>query len=172
MAEDKAPHVTPPHVVHKIHPPPREPGPATRRAAVEATRSTSTVPAPHPATYAPWANLLKAADSRYKTEITAAIRELETTAATAGQILDSQYATATEAATALESAAWAQWRKLMAAADDTRNAILKAATAAYDQAIDYGHAQYALALADAERTYKLILEDANRAKADAAAIVA
>lgn len=143
-----------------------------RRQAVQAVRTGTTVPAPHPAVYAPWTDLLKMADARYKTEITAAIRELEAAAAQAGQILDTQYATATEAAVALESAAWAQWRKLMAAADDTRRAILTAATAAYDQAIDYANARYADALTDAERTYKLILDDANRAQADAKTIVA
>lgn len=172
MADQRAPHVTPPPAFHgTIQPPPREPGPATRRAAVQAAR-TVVLPPPHATVYTPWNQLLAQADARFKVEISTALAELEQALGKAGQLLDTQYQAAAESAAHLEDAAYTQWRKLMAAADDTRNRVLGNATAAYDQVVAYAQAQYERSLADAEVTYKSILADAQRAQADAKSIVA
>lgn len=137
-----------------------------------ATRTAATSPAPHPTVYAPWSTLLAQADARLKTEINAALRDLEQATATAGQILDSMSAYASESAARLEATAWDTWTKYMDAADATRNAILARATAAYDQAIALAHGQYDAALGDAEKTYQTIANDANAAKSVAGKIVA
>ena len=120
--------------------------------------------------YQPWVKLLQAAETRYKTELTAALNDLDKATAEAGRLLDQAATMAAEAGNHLEQAAWAAWSKYMAMADDTRNNILQRATTAYDQQITYARAQYDAALGDAERTYKSIAADANRAQADAKAI--
>lgn len=90
----------------------------------------------------------------------------------AAVILDTTSAYAAEAAGTLEAAGWAAWHKYMEAADTTRNQILNAARTGYDQAITYAHDQYAAALADAEKTFTSMMNDAGRAKADAEKITA
>lgn len=172
MAEQRAPHhtresfgaIVPPHIVPLT-------APAARQTTV-ATRSTGTVPAPHPSVYEPWTALLAKADTRFKTEITAAIRDLERATGEAGRLLDTSAAIAAEAAASLEAAAWAAWEKYMAAADATRNEILGRARAAYAEMVGNATGQYERALDSAEATYKTIVADANRAKTDAKSIVA
>lgn len=163
-------HSTPPRsVTSHVHVPPvvHHPSPTVKRGQVVATRSGSTAAAPHESVYAPWEKLLSQADARLKTEITAALRELEGETAEAGQILDRAYSMAAESAGALEHAAWAAYEKYMAAADDTRSAILTPATAHYDSLIAAATARYNKALDDARRTYNSIVNDVNKAKSDA-----
>lgn len=158
------PRVTTPSLSH--------PSPAVQRAAVVAGKTLASAPAPDQSVYQPWERLLAQADSRYKAELTTAIRNLEHAQAAAGQLLDRAAAMAAEAGAQLEAMAWAAWDKYMAAADDTRNQILERARHGYDQAITYARNQYAAALADAESTYQGIVNDANRAQTDAKSIVA
>jgi ElaB/YqjD/DUF883 family membrane-anchored ribosome-binding protein len=127
---------------------------------------------PHPAVYQPWTKLLAAAETRYKTELTAALADLDRAAADAGRLLDQAATMAAEAGGHLEQAAWAAWSKYMAMADDTRNNVLNRARESYDQAITYARNQYASALSDAERTYQAIAQDATRAQSDVKSISA
>lgn len=171
MAEQRPPHVTGHHPIH-IVPPHIVPltAPAARQTTV-ANRSGVTVPAPHPSVYEPWTALLAKADARFKTEITAAVRDLEAATSVAGRLLDTSAATAAEAAASLEAAAWAAFGKYMAAADATRNEILDRARAAYAEQIELAAGQYDRSLASAEQVYKTIVDDARRAQADAKSIV-
>lgn len=148
------------------------PTPTVARRETQATRQPTSHPATHPAVWQPWTALEAQAAARYKTEITAALAALERANSTAGQLLDTSYTAASEAAAALEAAAYASWHKYMAAADNTRNAMLEAAVAAYDQAITYATGQYGKALSDAEHTYSTLIKDAQRAQNDAKGIVA
>lgn len=145
---------------------------AVRRAAVVATRAAGAAQTPHSTVYAPWTGLLAAAEKRYKTEITAALADLQRATSEAGVLLDQAAAMAAESAGQLERAAWDAWARYMALADDTRNQVLGAAATHYDQAIAYATGQYARAMDDAEKTYQAIANDATRAQGDAKAIVA
>jgi len=172
MATDR-----PPSAIGKtVHRPlPTVPAPTTPVVVRGTTGGTVSNPAtspPHPAVYAPWTKLLAQAETRYKTEMTVALNDLDRAAAQAGSLLDQAATMAAEAGAHLEQAAWAAWAKYMAMADDTRNNILDRARAHYDQAITYARTQYDHALSDAERTYQAIAQDADRAKSDVKAISA
>jgi len=125
---------------------------------------------PHTSVYAPWTKLLAQAETRYKTELTVALNDLDRATGDAGRLLDQAATMAAEAGAHLEQAAWAAWSKYMAMADDTRNNILDRARQHYDQAITYARKQYDSALSDAERTYQAIAVDATRAQSDVKAI--
>lgn len=172
MAQEHAPHVVPTNFGRIVPPRTVTPTSPVVRATVVATRTPPPHPQPHPAVYQPWVALINEANTRYRTEISAALADLDRAMGQAGQLLDVSAAEASEAGAALEQAAYTAWSKYMAMADDTRNTILSRARTAYDQAITYAQHQYGLALADAEKTHKSIVADANRAKADAAGTAA
>lgn len=146
--------------------PVHHPSPSARRTAVEQARTAGTQPTTHPAVWQPWVALAKQAEARYKTEITAALRDYESAAALAGQVIDTASAMAAEVSGQLEAIAWQAWHKYMAAADQSSRSILDPARAGYDQAIAYAREAYDRALGDAEKTYKAVLADVARAKAD------
>lgn len=149
---------------HHVVPITSHPTPTVKRTAVVAARSGGAVQPPHPAVYAPWGPLLAKAETRLKTEITDAVRQLEQATAEAGQLLDTAAATAAEAGAALEAAGWAAWEKYTAAADDTRNAILDRARQAYDESVTRARAQYDKAMNNALNTYRSIQADATMAQ--------
>lgn len=159
--------------VHRPLPPtPPSTTPVVVRGTTSGSRSNPPTTPPHPAVYQPWVKLLAAAETRYKTEITAALNDLDRAAAESGRLLDQAATMAAEAGGHLEQAAWAAWSKYMAMADDTRNEILNRARTAYDQAITYARTQYEHALSDAEKTYQAIAQDATRAQSDVKSISA
>lgn len=171
MAETRPPTVIHHPTQHPTPAPADRPSPAVKRAQVVATRSAASSPAAQAAVYRPWDTLLRQADARLKTELTAALRELEQGTAVAGTLLDTAYSMAAEAAQALENAAWAAWHKYMAAADDTRNTIIGRAVTAYDEQIKAMHTRYNKSISDAETTYKTLADDASRAQTAAKSIV-
>lgn len=144
--------------------------PVVVRGTTSGTTSNPPTTPPHPAVYAPWTSLLAKAETRYKTELTLALNDLDRAAADAGRLLDQAATMAAEAGAHLEQAAWAAWSKYMAMADDTRNSILDRARTSYDQAITYARTQYDHALSDAEKTYQSIAADATRAQSDVKSI--
>lgn len=167
MAQEHAPHVTPAQFGRIVPPRVVTPTAPAVRSTTVAARTPVLHPPPHPGVYQPWAALIKEADTRYRTEITAALSDLERAMSQAGQLLDVSAAEASEAAAVLEGLAYTAWSKYMGMADATRNVILDRARTAYDQAISYAQTQYDAALTDAEKTHKSIVADANRAKTDA-----
>lgn len=159
------------HPVHRPLPTvPAPTAPVAVRSATSGAKSNPPTSPPHPAVYAPWTKLLAQAETRYKTEMTVALNDLDRSAAEAGSLLDQAATMAAEAGGHLEQAAWAAWSKYMAMADDTRNNILDRARQEYDKAISYARTQYDKALSDAERTYQAIAADATRAQSDVKAI--
>ncbi len=137
-----------------------------------AARATGATNPPHPAVWQPWERLGVDAGTRFRTEIAAALAELERTQAESGKVLDVAYAAAAGAAHPLRQAAYAAFNRYMAAADESTEAILTPAIAAYDRVMTRAHDAYAAALADAGQNYKVLLADAQAAKSQAATIPA
>jgi hypothetical protein len=144
------------------------PSPAVKRMAVVQGRNSGPTTSGHPAVYQPWTTLIAQADTRLKTEISAALRALETESTEAGRVLDRAYAMAAEAAGALENAGYAALDRYLKDADETRTKIVGPAVELYDRLIAEAHARYTAALDDARQTYQQLAADANQAKTDAA----
>lgn len=170
MAQDRPPAGTGRPVTRPLPPTPPATTPVVVRGTTSTTRSVQPSNPPHATVYQPWVKLLAQAETRYKTEITAALNDLDRSTAEAGRLLDQAATMAAEASSHLEQAAWSAWAKYMGMADDTRNSVLDRARTAYDQVITHARNQYDNALSDAERTYRAIAQDATRAQADVKAI--
>jgi hypothetical protein len=144
------------------------PSPAVKRMAVVQGRSSGPTTSGHPAVYQPWTTLIAQADTRLRTEISAALRALETESTEAGRVLDRAYAMAAEAAGALENAGYAALDRYLKDADETRTKIVGPAVALYDRLIAEAHGRYTAALDDARQAYQKLAADAAQAKTDAA----
>lgn len=140
---------------------------AVARAAVVAQRANTAKNPQHPAVWQPWETLIGDAEGRLKSEMGAALAELNRRQAEAAQLLNVAYATAAGPAAELRKTAWDTWHKYMAMADDFISAVLQPATTAYDHEIAEAAKSYDDALADAVKTYKALLDRANRAKTEA-----
>lgn len=146
--------------------------PGVARRAVEAARQAGATEHPHAATWQPWEPVGTDASIRFRTEIAAALAHLDGAQKNAGQILDQAYASAAGIAGPLREAAWASWRKYMAAADDATSVIMTPALEAYDQAIANAKAAYDRALNDAQDNYRAMLQSARAGKDAAGGIAA
>src|SRR5258708_23553845 len=67
---------------------------AAAHTTVAAARATGATNPPHPAVWQPWERLGVDAGTRFRTEIAAALAELELTQAESGKVLDVAYAAA------------------------------------------------------------------------------
>lgn len=167
MATHTTPRTAPPDRARTVPPTGSHPSAAVKRAAVVQARAAIPPSSGHPAVYQPWAALLAQADTRLKTEITAALRALEAEQGEAGRLLDRAYTSAAEAAGALEAAGYAALEKYLRDAEETRARIVGPAVELYDRLIAAAHDRYTAALDDARKTYQTIRADAEQAKSDA-----
>lgn len=145
-------------------PVPPRPSPSARRTAVEATRTTPVTPQQAAAGWRPWEAAVTQAENRMRTEIVAALRELEAANGAAGVILDRADADAAELGGQLRDAAWAAWHKYTAEADRLEQAILDPARRAYDQATTEAKARYDQAIATAQAAYQREIDAATDAQ--------
>lgn len=124
----------------------------------------------HHTVFEPWRALAESAAARYQEQIARALEAEQSEVADAGALLDHAHATAQATAGKLRAAAWAAFEHFQAMADAAEHGALAPALAAYQARITQAHDRFALVLTEAEKTYKRELADADRAKADAAAM--
>lgn len=160
-------HHTPPPNPHHTQVPPSHTVRRTQQAAIRAAHPGAP---PTAATWAPWIPTQKEADARLKTEVDAALAELNALQKEADHILDTAYTLADTRAAQLQAAAWASFNRLMDLAQKTWEGIVTPALAAHQDTIGRAHDHYSAALSNAESTHRQLLADANRAKTDAGQI--
>lgn len=167
MTTHKPPHVEHkpvPHLIDKGHIPTH---PVVLKEVVTTTMATTVAANPHPSVFQPWTQLAAQAEAEFKGVMAAALRVYQAEFTAAGKILETAQAMSAEQAGTLQAAAWAAWNRYMEQADATAAAIMGPALAGYDRAIAAASDAYQKALTDAEKTYKAVMADVNRATADA-----
>lgn len=160
--------------VHPEHhtPPPNphrgevKPSALVRRTQTAAIRSAHPGSPPTAATWTPWAPLQKEADARLKTELDAALAELNARANDAAQILDRATTLADRQSEQLQAQAYALFKRYSDMADKAWESIMGPALAAYDDRITQARSRYDQLLNQAESIHSAMVSDAARASND------
>lgn len=130
-----------------------------------AARTNPPLPAVHPATFTPWAQLAADAEARLKTEIREALDAYDRATKEAAKVLDVAYSMAAETSGQIRAAAWTEWHKRMDAAARTADDILEPAVSAYEAVVQAAGSAYDAALTEASKSYKADLSRIEGAKA-------
>lgn len=165
-------HQAPAATVVPMPPPPGQPAPtppgqqpAPTAATVTAARTDTAATVAHPATWAPWDQVVSHAQSRMRVELQHALSVYDRETTAAGKILDTAVAIATDIAGHLEAEAWAAWQAGMDTAAKASQAILGPAEQAYGAAITRASAAFNQAITTAQAAYNTEVADANKAQA-------
>jgi hypothetical protein len=110
--------------------------------------------------YQPWMEVLAHAESRLKTEVQAALHEMNRTISEAGRLLDAARAIANQQAKGQETAAWTAWNLHMKAAREIFAAVMDPAIRAYTDAVTAAHDRLNVELKPAYAEYKTVVGDA------------